>query len=292
MKYIFIINPKSGGKDTSSRLVNHIKETFSDLKGHYFKIVFTEYAGHAREIAAECSKTGVDIVVAGGGDGTMNEVCSALVNSPNTSFGLIPIGSGNGFARSLRIPLNSKMAILKLVDPDKCSIDVGIINDQYFFGTAGLGFDAEIGAKFQEFGTRGPLPYFYIALREFFKYKYEEFTITMDNDKIRVSPLLLTIANTNQYGNGAVIAPMADYSDGLLDVCIIEKLKFSEGIRKLNTLFNNKIETLSTYSSYKTTKLKIERSQESGIYHIDGEPKQGGKQLDIELLKRALKVCK
>jgi diacylglycerol kinase (ATP) len=290
MKYIFIINPISGGKDTASELQSHIKRAFQGKSGHSYEILFTNYAGHAREITAQAVTDKVDIVVAAGGDGTMNEVCSALVRS-TSAFGLIPMGSGNGFARSLGIPLSIEAAIQRLLNPKIISIDVGKINDCYFFGIAGVGLDAQIAAQFQEFGKRGPLPYFYVGFREFFKYSYEEITIMFDDRELITHPLLITVANTHQYGNGAVIAPHADYRDGLLDLCIIEKFNLFEGMFKFPSLFNNKIDRLSSYSTYRTAELHICRSEDSGIFHTDGEPHKGGRDLHIQLLKLALKVC-
>lgn len=290
MNYVFIINPKSGGKDASSRLVQQIEARFATERAGKYEIVFTEFAGHARQLAEEAVKNKAQIVVAAGGDGTVNEVCSALVSS-HTAFGLIPMGSGNGFARSLKIPLNPAEAIQALVMPRIGHMDVGKIDNNYFFGVAGLGLDAQIGARFQEFGIRGPLPYFYIGFREYFKYSYEEFTIISAEQNITVQPLLITIANTNQYGNGAVIAPHADFSDGLFDVCIIGKLNLLQGFCKFHSLFNNKIDKQSFYTCFRTDRLKIIRSKGPGLFHTDGEPRMGGKELVIELVKGALKVC-
>jgi len=290
MKYVFIINPISGGKDSTSILQRRIGQAFSGNDTHSYEILLTQYAGHAREIAAQAVIDEIDVVVAAGGDGTMNEVCSALVHS-ETAFGLIPMGSGNGFARSLGIPLSIEAAIQRLLNPKIISIDVGKINDCYFFGVAGVGLDAQIAAQFQEFGKRGPLPYFYVGFREFFKYSYEEITIMFDDRELITHPLLITVANTHQYGNGAVIAPHADYRDGLLDLCIIEKFNLFEGMFKFPSLFNNKIDRLSSYSTYRTAELHISRSEDSGIFHTDGEPHKGGRDLHIQLLKLALKVC-
>ena len=113
MKYTFIINPKSGGKNTADHLTVLIKNLFRKSPGNEFEIIFTEYAGHARKIASDSVTRSRDIIVAAGGDGTVNEVCSSLVNT-RSSFGLIPGGSGNGFARSLGIPLKTEQAIQRL----------------------------------------------------------------------------------------------------------------------------------------------------------------------------------
>lgn len=288
MKYVFIINPISGGKNTASQLQNYITRIFQG-SSHSYEILFTCYPGHAYEIAAQAMNDKIDIVVAAGGDGTMNEVCSALVYS-ETAFGLIPMGSGNGFARSLGIPLNLDEAIKRLIHPHIISIDAGKINDGYFFGVAGVGLDAQIAQRFQEFGKRGPLPYFYVGFREFFSFSYKEIKISFNDQELIIHPLLITVANTHQYGNGAVIAPHADYNDGLLDLCIIEKFNVWEGLIKFPYLFNNKIDRLSSYRTYRTAELHISHIDD-GIFHTDGEPHKGGRELHINLLRCALKVC-
>ena len=290
MNYLFIINPKSGVRHPLQQITDEIKSVFDEKSNHTYAIVYSQYAGHARKIAEDAVSQKLDMVVAAGGDGTVNEVCSALVNT-NTSFGLIPMGSGNGYARSLNIPLNFKHAISRLSEGSIKQVDVGKIGERYFFGIAGFSLDATIGAKFDTFGHRGPLPYFYIGLCEFFKYKYEKFELIFSGAKIETNPLILTVANTSQYGNGANIAPQADYKDGMFDICIVEKLNFWDAVFRLSYLFNGKIQSLSTYKSYRTNKLHIKRANNSGYYHLDGEIFEGGGEFDIEILPLSLKVC-
>jgi diacylglycerol kinase (ATP) len=290
MKYTFIINPKSGGKNTADHLTVLIKNLFRKSPGNEFEIIFTEYAGHARKIASDSVTRSRDIIVAAGGDGTVNEVCSSLVNT-RSSFGLIPGGSGNGFARSLGIPLKTEQAIHRLINPRFQKIDVGKINNVFFFGVAGIGLDANIGDAFQNFGTRGPLPYFYIGIKEYLNYKYEELTLVFEGKELKINPLLITIANTKQYGNGAIIAPEADYKDGLLDICIVDRFQLVTGLRSIHKLFNGRISTAKFYRSFKVSDLEIERSDSRGLYHVDGEPMHGNPNLKVSVLKKVLSVC-
>ncbi len=290
MKYLFIINPKSGIRHPLQQIKEYIKRVFDREPEHSYEIAYTQYTGHAKILAEQATEQNIDMVVAAGGDGTVNEVCSALIFK-ETSFGLIPMGSGNGFARSLNIPLNYKKAIDRLIEGTIQNIDAGKIGDQYFFGIAGFSFDAQIGAKFATFSHRGPLPYFYIGLREFFKYQYEEFELSFDDQKMVINPLILTIANTSQYGNGAIIAPQADYKDGMLDICIIDRLNFFSGILKLNYLFKGKIQLFSAYKSYRTKKLQIKRESDSGYLHLDGEVHKSNQDLEVKIVPLALKVC-
>jgi len=286
MNYFIIINPISGNKNTSKKLVKKIKKY---LTGSY-KIYYTQYAGHGAELAKEAERKNTDVVVACGGDGTINEIASSLVNT-NIALGVIPTGSGNGFVRSLNIPLKMTDAITLLNNPEIKSIDVGKINNRYFFGIAGIGFDALIGSKFQNFGKRGALPYFFISVKEYFKYDYESFKI-MEKGEVRfIKPLLIAIANTSQYGNGAKIAPQADPADGSLDLCIMKKMKNIEVIKNILSLFNGKINLQPFYSSKRVKSIVIKRENNSGFYHVDGEPLYEEKDLNINIIPNALKVC-
>lgn len=284
--YLFIINPISGCKKDVSRLIALINSIFHEKE---FQIKFTEYAGHASELAAEAAKRNIDIVTFAGGDGTLNETASGLVNT-DTALGIIPRGSGNGFARSLGIPLKTKAALELLLNPEIICTDVGKINDAYFFGVAGVGFDAVVGRAFQTFGHRGPLPYFYIGLKEFFKYTYSEITIETEEETRTFRPLTVTFANTSQYGNGAQIAPMADFADGFLNICIIDRFSLIKGVRGLGKLFNGRIAENEFYHTFKSRSLKIRNGTPQGLFHTDGEPRSAGRELNISLLPKALKV--
>ncbi len=286
MNYTIIINPHSGNKNTSKAIIRKIKKYLTVP----YKIYYTQYAGHGAELAKKAVNKKVDIVIAVGGDGTINEIAGSLVNT-SSSLGVIPTGSGNGFARSLCIPLNVKDAIKLLNTPKINYIDVGKINNHYFFGIAGIGFDALVGAKFQNYGKRGALPYFFIGIREYFKYTYETFKIE-DSGKIEIhKPLLIAVANTSQYGNGAKIAPQADPGDGFLDLCILYKFNKFQAIKNIISLFNGRINLLPFYSHKKIKSIVINRENSSGYYHVDGEPFFDANNLKIDIIPSALKVC-
>jgi YegS/Rv2252/BmrU family lipid kinase len=285
MNYIFIINPYSGSKKTK-KITNIIND---HIAGSY-KIVYTEYSGHASELAESFAKDNGNIVVAVGGDGTINEIARSLVNT-NTVMGIIPSGSGNGFARSLNIPLDTVKAIECLNMPFIKTIDSGKINDKYFFGICGVGFDALVGAKFQDFGKRGPLPYFYIGVKEYFKYNYESYEIEENGNTDKYDPLLIAVANTSQYGNGASIAPQANPSDGYLDLCVLNKMKSGDAIKNIPLLFNGKIKQSPFYLHKRIKSIIIRRKNKKGYYHIDGEPFLYDGDLNITIVPSSLKVC-
>ncbi|HGY55613.1 MAG TPA: diacylglycerol kinase family lipid kinase [Caldithrix abyssi] len=289
MQTLFVINPVSGIRKNLEQITGLIRRKY-DAAGRGYRIEYTRYAGHATELAKSAAREGVDIVVAVGGDGTMNEVARGLVHS-DSALGIIPGGSGNGFARSLNIPLHPEKAIDLLLSANQKRIDAGMINEHYFFGVCGLGFDAEIGARFQNFGRRGPLPYFYIGVKEYFGYRPERVRFTAENLDVQKDIFLITVANTQQYGNGAYIAPQADEQDGFLDVCIVEPFTLPQILANLHRLFNKTVDKFSAYSSFRCKEITIIRQKEQGWFHTDGEPRQGGKELKIKVVPGCLKVC-
>ncbi len=290
MRYIFILNPHAGRKKKSRALIDLIANQMK-VSSHEYEFAFTTAAGDATRIASDAAKEGFDLVVAVGGDGTVNEVASGLVRTKGT-LGIIPVGSGNGVARSLKIPLAVDENIKLLISPLISTIDVGKINDKYFIGIAGTGFDALIGSKFQEFGTRGPIPYFLIGIKEYLVYRPLTYQLKFDDDQImEKKAIVIVFANTNEYGNGAIIAPDADPGDGLLDICIIDPLSVSKGVTLASMLFQGTLNK-SPFYTHKRCKSLIVTSQTKKMYwHRDGEPDNMTHKLDIVIEQQALKVC-
>jgi YegS/Rv2252/BmrU family lipid kinase len=288
MKYIFILNPISGAQKNPFNIVDMVNNVFDD-SGHEYEFAFTTHAGDALIISKKAVQDKFDVIVAAGGDGTINEVATGLIGS-DSALGIIPLGSGNGIARSYRIPLDIRKSIEYLANPKIVKVDVGEVNNHYFLGVCGMGFDATIGKKFQEYGKRGPLPYFLIGVREYLRYKPENLKLEFDDQSVTVSPLLITISNTEQYGNGAIISPNANPQDGILEICIINPMSFIKGINSSFKLFNNKIVEIPEYKSYKITALKI-ISEKTGVYHTDGEPHNRDFISNIRVLKSAMNAC-
>lgn len=286
-KIKFIINPISGIKHNRDRLKLIITNTFtSDEFVYHFQQ--TNAPGDAFKIAKKSLDQWFDIIVAIGGDGTVNEVASALVNT-NVPLGIIPVGSGNGLARGLGIPLRIKQASQTIVEGKVQQIDVGKMQERYFFATAGAGFEAVVGKRFNEGIIRGPLPYIFWGFHEFLKYKPQEVVLKFDHQIIRKKALLVVIANTRQLGNGAIIAPQAKPDDGLLDVCIIDDINILQVLFKLPSLFTGLIENNPYTKFYRTSNLEIIRPQAAPI-HVDGETLDGDKILNVSLLPNALNV--
>ena len=272
-KISFIINPISGtqGKE---QILKWLDEKL-DKSRYIPEVIYTEWAGHAVEIAARKAKEEVFAVVAIGGDGTINEIARSLVHT-KTALGIIPCGSGNGLARHLQIPMEAKKAIDIINEGLIDIIDYGKINDVPFFCTCGVGFDAFVSLQFSKAGRRGPLIYLEKTLLESLKYKPETYELEMDG-------------NASQYGNNAYITPQATLNDGLLDVTILEPFTVLDVPALSFQLFNKTIDQNSRIKTFRCKTLRIHRSK-PGVIHFDGDPMMMGENIDVNILKRGLQV--
>lgn len=285
-KILFIINPISG-TSSKSGFPELIEKTINKDVFDY-EVVFTEHQGHAVELATRAKDDGVDIVVAVGGDGTVNEVARALVKS-NTALGIIPCGSGNGLARHLMIPMNFKKAIGVINMAEIHDLDYGIINNHPFFCTCGMGFDAYVSMKFAESGKRGPMSYVENILKEGLKYKPETYEIQDENGTVKYKAFLISCANASQYGNNAYIAPRASMSDGLMDVIVMEPFDMLEASQISIEMFSKTLDQNSKIKYFKCKKLHIHRSA-PGVIHYDGDPVMEQQEVDVELVEKGIKV--
>ena len=283
----YLINPISGTK-SKTKIPGWI-EKLTDRTIYEPEIVFTQYKGEATEIVTKKLSEGYRYFVAVGGDGTVNEIGKALINS-NGIMGIIPCGSGNGLARHLQIPLEPKEAIVMFNKKNEFAIDYGEINDLPFFCTCGVGFDALIGDKFALAKGRGLANYIKIAIHEFFNYKAEEYCLTIDNQpKITYKAFVVTFANGSQYGNNAYISPKADISDGLLDICILSPFSLLNAPVLGARLFLKNVDKSKLLKIHYGSQILLERNH-SGVIHFDGEPRQMGKQLHIRIINKGLKI--
>jgi len=285
-KIIFIMNPISGTVNKSgmpSLIDKYINHDIFD-----YEISLTKYAGHASEIASKAKDDNIDIVVAVGGDGTVNEVARAIVNS-NTAIGIIPCGSGNGLARHLMLPMNLAKAIQIINLCEIHQLDYGIINDIPFFCTCGMGFDAFVSHKFAEAGKRGPITYVENILKEGLKYKPETYEIQDEKGITRLKAFLISCANASQYGNNAYIAPQASMSDGLMDIIVMEPFDVIEAPQISIDMFNKTLDKNSKIKTFKCKHLSIHR-KEPGYIHYDGDPVMTGKDIEITLKEKGIKV--
>ena len=285
-KAVFVINLNSG--TSSKAAIPGLIENTIDKEKFDYEIVVTQYAGHASEIASRAKDEGKDIVVAVGGDGTVNEVARAIVHS-GTALGIIPSGSGNGLARHLLLPMNVKKAIEVLNECEIRALDYGIINGYPFFCTCGMGFDAFVSQKFAEAGKRGPITYVENVLREGLKYQPETYILQDENGTIKYKAFLISCANASQYGNNAYIAPQASMSDGLMDVIIMEPFDVFEAPQISIDMFNKTLDKSSKIKTFKCRKLHIHRSK-PGAIHYDGDPAMTGEDIDVELVPNGINI--
>ena len=285
-RIVFVVNPISGTQGKKA-ILKWIDERL-DRSIYDYSIVKTEYAGHATQIAANAVQEKVDVVVAIGGDGTINEIARSLVHT-NTALGIIPCGSGNGLARHLRIPMEPKSAIDVLNRGRELCIDYGKINNIPFFCTCGVGFDAFISLKFADSGKRGLLTYLENTLHESLTYQPETYEIENEEGTVKYKAWLIACGNASQYGNDAYIAPHASLTDGLMDVTIMEPFTVLDVPSLSFQLFNKTIDQNSRVKTMRAKKIKIHRVND-GVMHFDGDPLMAGKELEVEIVPAGLRV--
>lgn len=285
-KIAFIINPKSG--TTAKKHVPDLAIALLDKEKYEPEFFFTREAGHAFRLARKCLNQEFKKIIAVGGDGTVNEVASALIKS-DAALGIIPGGSGNGLARYLGIPLKMNDSIEMLNHCIVSEIDYGTINEHPFFCTCGVGFDAHIGNKFAQNKKRGFFTYIKETVFEFFHYRPQKYKIKIDEQEFKTEAFLVTVANAGQYGNDAYISPTADIRDGLLDLCILSPFPKVKAIDLGIRLFKRTIDKSEYVDVIKGKKIKIKRKSK-GEVHLDGEPAMMGKKLKITIENKGLKV--
>lgn len=286
MKAVFIINPISGtrSKDELPELI----ERLLDKSKFEYRICLTRYAGHASEIARDCVNQHVDVVVAVGGDGTVNEVARSVAHS-ETALAIIPCGSGNGLARHLCLPMDPEESIRIINQYHVEALDYGIINGLPFFCTCGVGFDAFISLKFAEAGKRGPMTYIENVLKEGLKYKPETYEVEDETGAYRYKAFLIACANASQYGNNAYIAPGATMKDGQMDVIVMEPFSAFEAPQIAADLFMRTLGNNSKIKTFRTNRLHIRRAT-PGAIHYDGDPIVTGTDIDVHMEPGGIRI--
>lgn len=287
MKILFVINPISGDVDKSG-MPALIDEKIDKTKFTTCEVKFTERAGHAVELAHQAAEDDYDIVVAVGGDGTVNEVGRGLINT-DTALGIIPCGSGNGLARHLMLPMRTERCLEIINEAEIHRLDYGIIDNHPFFCTCGMGFDAFISMKFAESGKRGPLMYVENVLREGIKYKPEVYELSDEEGTHNYRAFLISVANASQYGNNAYIAPHASMHDGLLDIIVMEPFDVIDAPQVAIDLMNKTLDKSSKIKSFRSRHLIVHRQHEGEI-HFDGEPTMAGKDLDVRVVAEGINI--
>lgn len=283
----FIVNPISGTQE-KEQIIALINE-YLDIDKYTFQIIYTQYAGHAEEIASQCSEDSHFAVVAVGGDGTVNEVARALTHT-HTALGIIPCGSGNGLARHLQISMQPRKAIEAINEGIIERIDYGTINRRKFFCTCGVGFDAFVSLKFAEAGKRGLNTYIEQSLNASLNYKPETYKLTIDGNETEIyQAFLIACGNAAQYGNNAYIAPKATLTDGLLDVTILNPFTPLDVPSLALQLFTKTIDQNSHIKTFRCKTINIRR-EKPGVVHYDGDPVMMGANLKVKIHHAGLHV--
>jgi YegS/Rv2252/BmrU family lipid kinase len=285
-KIAFIINPFSGtGKkeDILSLIKRELdKEVFEP------EIVFTEHRGHGTELAKGFVDKKYQIVVAVGGDGTVNEVGRSLIHT-DTSLGIIPIGSGNGLARHLGIPMNLKKAVKQLNHSEPIRMDYGLVNNRPFFCTCGTGFDAYVSTEFAKGKKRGIMSYVEKIITGYFTYKSQSYHLLGEGIDLNTKAFVITFANASQWGNNAYIAPQASVQDGKLDISIMSSFPIIALPTLALQLFAKTIDKDLFMTTLRSKDITLIR-EESGPFHYDGEPYEEGLEIQIKTIPDGLKV--
>lgn len=283
---LFIINPISGGKDKLK--IPALIDARLDWSRFNPNFSFTEYVGHAAEIAEEAANKNFDVIVAVGGDGTINEVATKVMQY-NKTLGIIPFGSGNGLARFLKIPLKPANAVDVINNFKVEAIDTGRLNDKCFFNMAGIGFDAHISSVFAGNKSRGLAGYLKLGFREMLSYKAQTYLLEIDGMSYERKAVVVSIANSSQYGNNAHVAAGASITDGLLDVCVIKEFPMYKLPVLAYQMLNAKTDQSNMVEIIKGKHIRITRVQDDAI-HIDGEPFFMGKELKISVAPLSLNI--
>lgn len=263
-------------------------EKYLDKAKFTARFVFTEYEGHALELAAEAAAQEEDIVVAVGGDGTINEVASGIAGT-RSIMGIVPCGSGNGLALSLGLSLNNEKAVAALNALRVRIIDSGLLNGQKFFNMAGIGFDAHISHEFARLPSRGFLGYVRTAFTEIVRYKSQQYRIEVDGSLYERTAFMISIANSPQYGNNAYISPEASLSDGLLDLCIVKPFPLALFPAVALRMFRKTAHKSRYVEIIKGKNIRIV-SYGNARVHLDGEPRLVGEEILISVEPSSLSV--
>lgn len=285
-----IINPisgRTGSRPGETECRGRLVQQTADALGVAVDVQLTKAPGHATELARTALAEGAPVVVAMGGDGTVNEVARALIGTP-VALGVVPCGSGDGLARGLSLPADRRAAVETALTGDVTRIDVGYANDHPFLNVAGVGFDAEIGRLFATRTKRGALGYILMSAKHVWTYVSAHYDVVFDHERRSGPMFLVGFANSPQYGNGAVLAPQADVQDGILDVVIVKAGSALGQMWRARRLYWRPGAPAAGMDRLRTTTARI--TGDRLMYHLDGEPFEAAGSITIRVERQALAV--
>jgi len=288
VRALVIINPIAGRRG-GRRAGPARAELARRVLGARTEVQLTERPGHAEDLARHAAAQLYDVVFAWGGDGTINEVARGVA-STGTALAIVPAGSGNGLARALGIPLDPAAALAHGLERPERRIDAGSLAGRFFVNVAGVGLDAEVASRFASRGARrGPLPYISIAIQAGLRYRALEYVLDLAGDEIRERALIVALANSPQYGNGAIVAASASLDDGLLDVVVVRDRPFVARMAGARHLFTGTLHRAAGVLTRQVTRVVIEADVPLR-FHVDGDPVEGGNRLVGVVHPGALKI--
>ena len=287
-KILFIVNPISGHHDKSK--FPSIVEKLIDKDKYEYTITLTEYGGHAVKLTKQAIENKYDIIVAVGGDGTINEVATTMIGAQQT-FAIVPYGSGNGLARHLHLPLRPDKVITEVINKGvKSKIDTAAMNGVPYISIAGVGFDAIIADFFAKDPNRGIKTYVKLVTKEYMHFQPKKYHLILDDkEEIDCEPFFISFANSNQFGSNAVVSPTASLNDGLLDVCIFKKPSMLQVPYVATRLLTKKIDKTHFVDIHKARKIQVIREKED-IANIDGEAMMMSKDITVEINPLSLNI--
>lgn len=290
-KILFIVNPKSGVKRVKE--IQSTIHAYLDQDKYDYEIVYTEYKGHGKELALEALNEAIDIIVAVGGDGSLNDIIQSIAYK-EVKLGIWPMGSGNGAARTMNIPFDGK-ALMEMINKGKLTeVDLGRVAGQYFISNFGLGFDAEVTKDFEKSKSRGFLSYVWIITKLLPRYRSKKIKMKVGgHTTFKGKVFIFNAANMKQLGYGFEISPQASWNDAYFNVTIIKPfhfilapyVAFMAWIKRLDKL---SMVEMTMVKDFTLTDFKVDYIQFDGEYIPLDKVYQ--KELKVEMKAKALKI--
>lgn len=284
-----LVNPRSGLRWSFDRMRGAM-DRFWERPGTEVVYQFCQNPGDGVEKAQRAVAAGADTILVAGGDGTVNSIGRALIGTP-VVLGIIPVGSGNGFARHFGIPLDPARAVEALAQGRVQKVDVGVVDRHPFLVTCSMAWEAAVARTFARSPIRGILPYVFAGMQELFDYAPQDLAIELDGGRELTfrEPMIFTVANLSQYGGGARIAPEARSDDGMLELVVVLRQDLAVLIANIGRLFDGTLAAMPEVATHRFRTLVVRRSHASPI-QVDGELVEAGSTVNVGLHASTLDV--
>lgn len=287
MKAVVLLNPKAGKKRALS--VEGTAQAIAEELGIAIDIQVIRGPGEGTTMAREAVAAGADRVLSVGGDGTLNAIAAGLVGT-NTALGVVAMGSGNGYARSLKLPLKPEAAVRRALTGTPAAMDVCYLNDRLFLGTAGIGFDARVAHTFDKSKGRGMWNYMRIILQDILSAEPMRVVVKANHETSEHRVLMMVFCNTREFGNGAIISPGSAPDDGLAELQLVSKPSFLPLLKAFYDVYTNRADKSRHVRTIVGREAQVH--QEGTLAHLDGEPVEIGHEVRFRLEPKRLWVVR